>query len=92
MRYVGQEVAAVAAADRHTAEQALALVRVRYEPLPAAIGAGAARREGAAAVYSGLRKRPPLGSGGAAGARPLAREPARAGGRVLAAGAARRAG
>ena len=59
VRYVGQEVAAVAATDRHTAEQALALVRVRYEPLPAAIGAGAARREGAAAVYSGLRKRPP---------------------------------
>ncbi len=59
VRYVGQEVAAVAAIDRHTAEQALGLVRVRYEPLPATIGAGAARREGAATVYSGLRKRAP---------------------------------
>ena len=59
VRYVGQEVAAVAAVDRHTAEQALALVRVRYQQLPAAVGAEAARREGAAAVYSGLRKRAP---------------------------------
>ena len=64
VRYVGQEVAAVAATDRHTAEQALALVRVRYEPLPAAIGAEAARREGAAAVYGGLRKRPPSSAEG----------------------------
>jgi xanthine dehydrogenase YagR molybdenum-binding subunit len=64
VRYVGQEVAAVAAADRRTAEEALALVRVRYDQLPAAIGAEAARREGAPTVYSGLRKKPPTSAEG----------------------------
>jgi xanthine dehydrogenase molybdenum-binding subunit len=34
VRCVGDPVAAVAAADRHTAEQALALIRVEYELLP----------------------------------------------------------
>jgi len=42
VRYVGHEVAAVAAVDRRTAEHALAAVRVRYEPLPAVIGIAAA--------------------------------------------------
>jgi CO/xanthine dehydrogenase Mo-binding subunit len=35
VRYVGDEVAAVAAADRETAESALALIDVEYEELPA---------------------------------------------------------
>ena len=65
VRYVGQEVAALAAGDRQTAEEALARVRVEYEPLPAAIGAEAARREGAPTVYSGLRKKPPSSGEGA---------------------------
>lgn len=64
VRYVGQEVAAVAATDRPTAEQALAVVRVRYEQLPAVIGAVAARRDGAPVVYSGLRKKPPTSGEG----------------------------
>jgi xanthine dehydrogenase YagR molybdenum-binding subunit len=64
VRYVGQEVAAVAATDRRTAQEALRRVRVEYEPLPAAVGAQAARREGAPAVYSGLRKRPPTSGEG----------------------------
>jgi xanthine dehydrogenase molybdenum-binding subunit len=34
VRCVGDAVAAVAATDRHIAEQALALIRVDYEPLP----------------------------------------------------------
>src|SRR2546428_13056016 len=34
VRCVGDAVAAVAATDRHTAEQALALIRVEYELLP----------------------------------------------------------
>ncbi|ETX04860.1 MAG: hypothetical protein ETSY2_26365, partial [Candidatus Entotheonella gemina] len=34
VRCVGEPVAAVAATDRHTAEQALALIRVEYEVLP----------------------------------------------------------
>jgi xanthine dehydrogenase molybdenum-binding subunit len=34
VRYVGDAVAAVAATDRHTAEDALALIAVKYETLP----------------------------------------------------------
>ena len=34
VRFVGEPVAAVAAVDRHTAEEALNLIRVEYEPLP----------------------------------------------------------
>jgi CO/xanthine dehydrogenase Mo-binding subunit/aerobic-type carbon monoxide dehydrogenase small subunit (CoxS/CutS family) len=64
VRYVGQEVAAVAATDPQAVAEALARVRVEYEPLPAAIGAAAARREGAPAVYSGLRKKAPTSGEG----------------------------
>jgi CO/xanthine dehydrogenase Mo-binding subunit len=35
VRYVGDEVAAVAAVDEDTAEEALLLIKVDYEPLPA---------------------------------------------------------
>jgi xanthine dehydrogenase YagR molybdenum-binding subunit len=59
VRYVGQEVAAVAATSLRTAHEALAQVRVEYEPLPAAIGPEAARRPDAPALYRGLRKNPP---------------------------------
>ena len=34
VRYIGEEVAAVAAIDAHTAEKALELIEVEYEPLP----------------------------------------------------------
>jgi len=34
VRFVGEPVAAVAAVDRHTAEEALHLITVEYEPLP----------------------------------------------------------
>src|SRR5262249_54403047 len=34
VRFVGEPVAAVAAVDRHTAEDALQLIAVDYEPLP----------------------------------------------------------
>src|SRR6185436_1619078 len=34
VRFVGEPVAAVAAIDRHTAEDALQLIAVDYEPLP----------------------------------------------------------
>ena len=37
MRYVGDEVAAVAAVDEDTAEEALSLIKVEYEPLPAVL-------------------------------------------------------
>ena len=35
VRYVGEEIAAVAAVDSHVAAEALSLIRVDYEPLPA---------------------------------------------------------
>jgi 4-hydroxybenzoyl-CoA reductase subunit alpha len=35
VRYIGDEVAAVAAVDEDTAEEAMSLIRVEYEPLPA---------------------------------------------------------
>jgi 4-hydroxybenzoyl-CoA reductase subunit alpha len=35
VRYIGDEVAAVAAVDEDTAQEALELIRVEYEPLPA---------------------------------------------------------
>jgi len=56
VRYVGQEIAAVAAVDLPTARAALALIRVDYEPLPATIGAAAARAAGAPVLYTGFRK------------------------------------
>jgi xanthine dehydrogenase YagR molybdenum-binding subunit len=48
VRYVGQQIAAVAAADCRTARAALAAIAVSYTPLPAAIGPEAARAPGAA--------------------------------------------
>ena len=39
VRYIGEEVAAVAAVDEDTAEEALDLIRVDYEPLPSVFNA-----------------------------------------------------
>lgn len=64
VRYAGQEVAAVAAVDRVTAERALAAVEVEYEPLPSAVGTAAARAPGAATVWSGRRRQPPSSAEG----------------------------
>lgn len=52
VRYVGEIVAVVAAADRYRAEDAAALVDVEYEPRPAAADARAAYREDAPLVHS----------------------------------------
>ena len=49
--FVGDAVAAVAAADRETAERALAAIRVQYEPLTSAIGPEAALAPSAAIVF-----------------------------------------
>jgi xanthine dehydrogenase YagR molybdenum-binding subunit len=59
VRYVGQEILAVAAVDRRTADAALAQIKVEYELLPAVIGMAAARADDAPAVYSGFKKDPP---------------------------------
>ena len=51
VRYVGEPVAAVAAEDLATAEEALALIHVDYEELPAAAGIEAAIKPGAPLVH-----------------------------------------
>lgn len=51
VRYVGQEIAGVAAIDRRTAEAACRLIEVEYEVLPASIGMEAAREKDAPLVY-----------------------------------------
>lgn len=51
VRYVGEPVAAVAATDPATAEEALSLIEVQYEELPAAIGIDAARASGAPFIH-----------------------------------------
>ncbi len=51
VRYVGEPVAAVAAVDRATAEEALELMHVDYEELPAVTGIDAAIANGAALVH-----------------------------------------
>ncbi len=49
--YVGEEVAAVAAVDAITAEEALHLIEVTYEPLPAATTLREALRAGAPQIH-----------------------------------------
>ncbi|MBI2934978.1 MAG: molybdopterin-dependent oxidoreductase [Chloroflexi bacterium] len=51
VRYVGDEVAAVAAIDQETAEEALGLINVDYEELPAVFDAEEAIRPGAPAIH-----------------------------------------
>ena len=53
VRFVGDEVAAVAADDEHTARHALSLIRVEYEPLPFVTDAQAAIAPGAPPVHPG---------------------------------------
>ncbi len=53
VRYVGDEVAAVAAGDEDTAEQALRLIEVTYEPLPFVTDPVEAMRSGAPEVHEG---------------------------------------
>jgi CO/xanthine dehydrogenase Mo-binding subunit len=50
-RYVGEPVAAVAAVDEETAEEALSLMEVEYDELPSAVGLDAALREGAPLIH-----------------------------------------
>jgi len=51
VRYVGEEVAAVAAVDEDTAEEALELIKVEYEPLPYVLTAEEAMKEGAPLIH-----------------------------------------
>ena len=51
VRFVGEEVAAVAATDLYIAEEALSLIQVEYEPLPAVFDPEAAMRPGAPEIH-----------------------------------------
>ncbi|HTY43535.1 MAG TPA: xanthine dehydrogenase family protein molybdopterin-binding subunit [Thermoanaerobaculia bacterium] len=53
LRFAGQEVAAVAAATPEQADDALAAIRVAYEPRPFVVGLDAARESGAPLVFEG---------------------------------------
>jgi xanthine dehydrogenase YagR molybdenum-binding subunit len=70
VRFVGEQIAAVAAVDRKTALRALAAIHVTSEALPHTIGLDAARQPDAAVVFSGRRKNPGNVSEGAAGPAP----------------------
>jgi CO/xanthine dehydrogenase Mo-binding subunit len=52
VRFVGEEVAAVAATDPYIAEEALSLIRVDYEPLPAVFDPEAAMQPGAPEIHA----------------------------------------
>ncbi|MFC1872003.1 xanthine dehydrogenase family protein molybdopterin-binding subunit, partial [Chloroflexota bacterium] len=51
VRYIGQEVAAIAAVDEDTAQEALELIEVQYEPLPAVFDPEDAMKEGAPLIH-----------------------------------------
>ncbi|MBS3918023.1 MAG: xanthine dehydrogenase family protein molybdopterin-binding subunit [Deltaproteobacteria bacterium] len=51
VRYLGDEVAAVAAVDEETALEALSLIKVEYEPLPAVFDAEEAMKPGAPLIH-----------------------------------------
>jgi xanthine dehydrogenase YagR molybdenum-binding subunit len=50
--FAGQQVAAVAAVDENTAEEALRLIEVEYKPLPFVVNEDQAMAEGAPRVYA----------------------------------------
>ncbi|MFC1822172.1 xanthine dehydrogenase family protein molybdopterin-binding subunit [Thermodesulfobacteriota bacterium] len=51
VRFIGDEVAAVAATDRETAEEALELIKVDYEELPAVYDVDSAMKKGAPVIH-----------------------------------------
>jgi 4-hydroxybenzoyl-CoA reductase subunit alpha len=51
VRYVGEEVAAVAGTDPYVVEEALSLIRVEYEPLPAVFDPEEAMKEDAPEIH-----------------------------------------
>ena len=54
VRFIGDEVAAVAADDEHTALAALDLIDVEYEELPAVFDPFEARKDGAPVIHEGV--------------------------------------
>lgn len=70
VRFVGEQIAAVAAVDRKTALRALDAIKITTEALPAAVGLDAARKPGAPEVFPGKKKNPGNVSEGAGGPAP----------------------
>jgi len=56
VRYIGEPVAAVAAVDEDVAEEALSLIEVEYEPLPAVFDPMEAIKEGAPQIHEGVER------------------------------------
>lgn len=54
VRYIGDEVAAVAAIDEETAQKALSLIDVHYEVLPAVFSSVEAMKPGAPAIHTAM--------------------------------------
>jgi CO/xanthine dehydrogenase Mo-binding subunit len=67
VRYAGDMVAAIAATDRSSADEAIRLIDVEYDELPAVLTVEEALKEGAPLVHETLegRKDPGYGRGGA---------------------------
>ncbi len=55
VRFIGDEVAAVAATDEDTAKEALSLIEVEYEELPAVFDPEEAVKEGAPQIHEGIK-------------------------------------
>ncbi|MGD8763425.1 MAG: molybdopterin-dependent oxidoreductase [Desulfobacteraceae bacterium] len=55
VRYIGDDVAAVCAIDPEIAEEALELIQVEYEELPAVFDPLEAKKEGAPEVHAGIK-------------------------------------
>ncbi len=70
VRYVGERVAAVAAVDADTAEEALSLINVEYEEIPAATDLDSALAQGAPLVHENLQV-PPTGFADLKSIRPI---------------------
>jgi 4-hydroxybenzoyl-CoA reductase alpha subunit len=56
VRYVGDPVAAVAAVDEDTIQEAVGLIKVDYEPLPAVFDPEEAMQEGAPIIHEGVER------------------------------------
>ncbi|HLH33928.1 MAG TPA: xanthine dehydrogenase family protein molybdopterin-binding subunit [Alloacidobacterium sp.] len=64
IRYAGQPVAAVAATTPHAAEEAAALIKIQYEPMPFVVDMDKARAENAALVFPGAADQAGTAGGG----------------------------
>ena len=73
VRFQGQEVAFVVAEDRYSARDALELIDVEYEPLPAVVDARRALDPGAPVVRDDLDPRPGRAGDASSTGRPATR-------------------